>query len=475
MKSSRFLLVLIVFLATATAQATIEDEIAQTRERLAAAAASQLDVIAPRHFKTADEEFQEATQMFEKGDKLEDIRKKLSKSNESLKTAEGLQEVGNLLLRDPLDSRAAALASNAPKFAADGWSTAENKMREAGEKVEDGNQKDAKKKAAEANALYREAELTAIRTDVLGRAREERRSAVAVKAEERARKTLAAADKIFADAESVLKSDRYDRQQAKELAEQATREYRRASRIADKVQWSGDDREKRTEELMLEYEAELSRVAEAANISPDLSGGPEPVAAAVVARVESLSEDRASLDAQLQETQIELAEAQKELGSLRSTLENRNYALEERARRDQQLKEARKLFADDAEVVLKGNSLIVRLYALNFPVNSSEIRPENFGLLTKVQRLLRDFPGSPVVVEGHTDSSGDDDYNQALSLRRAEAVRSYLLANMTIEDDLVRAVGYGESRPLANNETEAGRTQNRRIDVVLELPQDVAG
>jgi OOP family OmpA-OmpF porin len=61
--------------------------------------------------------------------------------------------------------------------------------------------------------------------------------------------------------------------------------------------------------------------------------------------------------------------------------------------------------------------------------------------------------------------------NQDLSRRRAIAVREYLLSNMAISADRISAVGYGESRPVAPNDTERGRTQNRRIDVTLSLDQ----
>jgi outer membrane protein OmpA-like peptidoglycan-associated protein len=72
-----------------------------------------------------------------------------------------------------------------------------------------------------------------------------------------------------------------------------------------------------------------------------------------------------------------------------------------------------------------------------------------------------------MIVEGHTDSTGSETVNLALSERRANSVRDYLLANTVLGASQVKAVGYGESRPIANNETAAGRANNRRIDVVI--------
>jgi outer membrane protein OmpA-like peptidoglycan-associated protein len=145
--------------------------------------------------------------------------------------------------------------------------------------------------------------------------------------------------------------------------------------------------------------------------------------------------------------------------------------LRERQERERTLERARGIFGDDeAEVLLRGDEMIVRMYGLNFPVGSSEIRPENFGLLTKLQQVLREFPEAPVTVAGHTDSRGNDATNQRLSEERAQAVQEYLMANMSsLTPDRINAVGYGESRPLASNETEEGRAQNRRIDVTISL------
>ena len=71
-------------------------------------------------------------------------------------------------------------------------------------------------------------------------------------------------------------------------------------------------------------------------------------------------------------------------------------------------------------------------------------------------------------MEGHTDAFGSDAQNLSLSRSRAESVVQHLLASMAVAPINLRSVGYGESRPVANNETEEGRKRNRRIDVVIQ-------
>ena len=114
-----------------------------------------------------------------------------------------------------------------------------------------------------------------------------------------------------------------------------------------------------------------------------------------------------------------------------------------------------------------GNDVIVRLVGLSFDVGKSVIKPEHFGLLTKVQNAINTFPDCKISVEGHTDSHGSDVLNLSLSQERADAVMAYLVANMSIDSSRIEAVGYGESNPIANNETAEGRAKNRRIDIVI--------
>jgi OOP family OmpA-OmpF porin len=105
---------------------------------------------------------------------------------------------------------------------------------------------------------------------------------------------------------------------------------------------------------------------------------------------------------------------------------------------------------------------------INFDTNKAVIKPGFGREIQAVADFMRQYPGTAVVIEGHTDNVGEADYNQKLSQRRAEAVAKTLSHDYGIAADRIQAVGYGQSRPIADNKTAEGRAENRRVTAVIE-------
>lgn len=119
------------------------------------------------------------------------------------------------------------------------------------------------------------------------------------------------------------------------------------------------------------------------------------------------------------------------------------------------------------EVVRQGDNITLNMPgAITFDFDRSDIKPEFRPVLDNVARTLTEFNQTIVEVAGHTDSVGSDSYNQALSERRANAVASFLGSRGVMQQRMI-VVGAGESRPIASNNTEAGRAQNRRVEITL--------
>lgn len=112
-----------------------------------------------------------------------------------------------------------------------------------------------------------------------------------------------------------------------------------------------------------------------------------------------------------------------------------------------------------------GDNIILNMPSnITFATDQAAVRPEFYDVLNSVVLVLREFDRTLVDVYGHTDDTGSDSYNLDLSQRRAQSVLAYL-TSQGLDPRRFYAQGYGESRPIADNATEAGRAANRRVEI----------
>ena len=154
-----------------------------------------------------------------------------------------------------------------------------------------------------------------------------------------------------------------------------------------------------------------------------------------------------------------------ELGQARSEME-----LEQtRARAAELERQLAELQAQETE-----RGYVLTLGDILFAVDQAELTPGGAQQVSRLADFMREFPNRSVVIEGHTDSTGDDAYNLQLSERRAQAVAD-LLIRQGIDPARMASRGYGEQYPIASNDNVAGRQQNRRVEIVIldpgEAPQ----
>lgn len=173
-----------------------------------------------------------------------------------------------------------------------------------------------------------------------------------------------------------------------------------------------------------------------------------------------------------------LADARQALGKTKEQLELERQAVEhEQQRRIEAEKRAKQAAADLARVAesvkQEPRGMVITLSgAVLFASGKSELLPTAQAKLDKVARALtREDKTSKILVEGFTDSQGAEDMNLELSRKRAESVKSYLVTQ-GIAADRVTAVGRGESQPIAKNDTPEGRANNRRVEIVVQPPEN---
>lgn len=118
-----------------------------------------------------------------------------------------------------------------------------------------------------------------------------------------------------------------------------------------------------------------------------------------------------------------------------------------------------------------GDTIVLNMPGnITFDTDRAEIQSDFYSVLDSVGLVLQEFDQTRLQVSGHTDSTGSREYNQELSLRRARSVAQYLLSR-GIAAERIDSVGFGEDRPIADNNTASGRAQNRRVEIEIVPPR----
>jgi len=106
----------------------------------------------------------------------------------------------------------------------------------------------------------------------------------------------------------------------------------------------------------------------------------------------------------------------------------------------------------------------VDIYGIYFDTGKSNVKPEGFPVIDQIAEYLKEKPTTRIVVEGHTDITGSADKNQVLSENRAKSIKAELVKR-GIDEMRLETKGYGSSKPIGDNKTKDGRTQNRRVTI----------
>lgn len=466
------LMLVSVIAMMATAQDDLRDTLfAQTDAAFRAANEASANVLAPKNYGDAADYYRTAEDNLRRGRSIESIRKDLDAAAKSLRKAVDATRLANVTFSSAIQARNDAEEANAKQFAAEDWQEAEEKFAAAAIRLEDGNVNSARSRATDAEKLFRVAELAAIKVNYLDETKRLIKQADDEKVERYAPQTLANARTLLAQAEKSLNENRYDTDEPRSLARQAKYEVKHAIYLARTLK-PVRDKKVSLEEFALRSEKPVEQIASRLDLVAELDQGFEAPTLAIIGKIDGLQKDAYELSesrSQIMGLEQEIARLESQLG----TQSQRLASQEEQRRRVRQIEST--FGPDEAQIFTQGQNVLIRPVGLVFPSGSAQIQTQYFAILRKVQDAIRVFPNSTVVIEGHTDSFGSDETNLALSQERAQSVRQYLLANMRdVPEADFQAVGFGESRPVANNETVEGRAKNRRIDLVIRPKAQIA-
>lgn len=474
--SSRLFLVLTLLISTALSAQELRDTLFVSADAaMAEARAADAPALSPRNFDKGIEEFEDAEEALRRGRNIDSIRERIARATLAFKNSTKAAELARISLAAVIKTRQDARNAEAVVLSKPIWEDAERSFSTAVRELEKGDLKDSKKAASEAESLYRDAELGAIKTRYLAETRQLLAEAEQARVGRYAPDTLAEARKYLQRAEKELNENRYDTDLPRSLAQQANYEARHANYLAGLVR-NVSDKRMTVENLILAWEKPLVQIAGAADVVPDLAAGPAELSAKLATLVEDLIARNQSLDQDLNDSNTRVIEMEEEIRLLDeklggATQERRDLMqrLQQQARVKEQFDQVESMFDRDQAVVFReGNDVTIRLVGLSFASGSAAIDSNALSLLERVRQAVDVFPRSALLIEGHTDSYGGDETNLALSQNRAEAVMDHMIKSLRIPSTRLTAIGYGETRPVANNETKEGRARNRRIDIVIQ-------
>jgi len=439
------------------------------------AQALQVNILSPNVFREALKNYENAKTDIDKRRDVKTISKNLTKAEELLALSIKNSKEAKKQLPQIITAREDALAAGAPDYALSEFTQAEQYFNDAMTRIEENDINGALKKGKEGEDKYREAELIAIKGSIIGSVHELLLKAKEIKADKFAPQTYGKAQLLIQESEKILNTNRNAQATAREKAEQAEYEAQHAIYLSQLIQDTRKE-DANWENLFLNSEKELAGVASLLNVELKFDKGLDNAIQSLKYAVTATLDDKNGLARNLEQTNEELKKQRAENRALASELDATKQQeaglkekLEEKRIQEEKIKRVESLFSVDEAIVLReGENLVIRLAGLNFASGRSIIEAKYFSILTKVQRAIREFPNSPVIIEGHTDSKGNSSANMSLSNARANAVKSYLQANMGLPESQIQSIGYGSEKPIASNDTEEGRTKNRRIDVVLQ-------
>lgn len=476
-------------IAEIPADSTPIDEVNRLEKEITVARQKQMDILSPDMFARAENAYLKAKNEAEKGSDISLVTEYTGTARQYLHNAEENAKVARTVLEQVIESRNKARLAGATKLEED-YREVEDRFLILTQAIEKNNPNYARKNCPEVDKAFRSLELRAIKIETIGEVKDILKKAEKNDIPRYAPESFDQAKKLLKETDAFISENPYAKEEMYKMAQHSLFMAKRALAIADQCKTI---EAMPAEELAFYIEDTLSSITGWLE-APDMRDQKFYIQVDnIKGSIGSLQENNRFLNEKLksqkEETDALKAECEQRIDDLNDhiaflegktkeeqaaneQLKAQQRAMEKKLAAEQQFtqffNEVQNYFdANEAEIYKKGNQLVIRLKGIQFPVGQAIIMPDNYLLLSKVQRAIRTFGEPSVVIEGHTDSTGTHQLNKYLSQQRAESVRQYLIANQTLPEKKLIAVGYGPERPLASNATAEGRAINRRIDLII--------
>jgi len=353
------------------------------------------------------------------------------------------------LLREVLVARTRAMNAGAATLYSKDTADLEQRLRSTAALVERGRLEDVKQRRPKLITGYEQLELMSLKEGMVDAAKATLENAKQNSAAKYAPKTYKLAEEELALALSVLDADRTRTEKANAHATRAKWLAERSIGITELIR-DFDRRDYTQEDVVLWYQAQLSEIGEPLDKQLPFDSSNRDLVLGMQSSIKELIKQRDDTAASRSQYEQEL-----------SLTEEQKAAID---------KVEAMFTTTEASVYQQRKNVLISAHGLRFPPGGSELESENFVLLNKIIKAIDVFSNSAIRVSGHTDSTGSDAVNMKLSEERADKVARFLAEVGGIARNRSTVYGYGKTRPVASNETVAGRAANRRVEILIENP-----
>ncbi|MEC9376007.1 MAG: OmpA family protein [Pseudomonadota bacterium] len=379
----------------------------------------------------------------------------------------------SIFLEETLKARNLTITKVSDTLGNESWSQAEKLLQQSLFELNRNRTEKAREIAFSAIKYFDDAIVESIQDRMLKIAREKINTAYNLKAERYAPVTIKLATTVETQVENLLTKDRTQLKEAEFLSKEVEAYADKAIQITQLAKGKPS-----YETTIRDSESRLHRLLIAAGKDVPLNFNPELSTTTLENEIQRLRSQERDLNNQINNSRQFIAALEDEirdlddrLGGVSTEKQSLIMQIELQARSLEKLNQVESTFSqDEAEIYSQSGNIVIRLIGLKFASGSAELGIESKNLLNKIAKVVDLYTNSSVLIEGHTDSQGSAVENKKLSQIRADMILNQLVASMRIPAFRISSIGYGESKPIANNETELGREKNRRIDLII-IPQ----
>jgi OOP family OmpA-OmpF porin len=455
--------------APLAAGTTPQEGIDKLSMELTSAQQNQYAQLDPSDYSKAMDARNSAKDMLSKGKDSSKILDKVAAGEHSIMEVNRVGEASKGTLGEALKARDYAVKAQAPKFAESDFKSAEKDLASLGSDIAKGKSVDADD-VRKVEMEYSKAEIPARKRAELGSSYQMLDTAKSNGASGKTPILYNQAKTQIASAEHAIAMSPHDPSQYASAVGNAKATTQKLSDVLSIAR-----QKNASEDVALTiYNQNQALIASRNELSNTKAQAAQELTAEQKAAQDKLTAAQAAADSEQAKLQGDIAQKDARINEQSETLvavdaQNQKYA--DKAQMEAKIQELKeKISPNEAEVVKDGKNIVVRIKQMAFATGRSDLNPDSFSILQKVDGLIAAVPTEGVKVEGHTDSTGSVAKNKELSEKRAEAVKKYLLSQGLAENLKVETEGYGSEHPLKSNKTKEGRATNRRVDIIIQTP-----